>query len=126
MPAFYLGYVDILIICDNLAFDDFTGAYRGSLKQPDHFLRVDTDDNPRIVVESGWSESFPHLRNDKDLWLRGNTSVVLVILLKWSAISNNRIKGTVEIWRRGPAGNNTFVTMVTIYLRLQRAIRHLS
>ncbi|KAG2019569.1 hypothetical protein GB937_005118 [Aspergillus fischeri] len=47
-----------------------------SVKQPDRYLRVDTGPEPRIVVEPGWSESFPHLRGDKNLWLRGNASVV--------------------------------------------------
>ncbi|KAK6835887.1 hypothetical protein RU639_002079 [Aspergillus parasiticus] len=95
-------------------FNNFSGIYQGSIKQPDHFLRVDTNTEPRIVVESGWSESFPHLRSDKDLWMRGNASVALVILLKWSALSNNRIKGTVEIWRRN-AGGNLFSTTIPIF-----------
>lgn len=30
----------------NLAFDNFSGVYQGSVKQPDHFLRVDTDPEP--------------------------------------------------------------------------------
>ncbi|EAW22496.1 uncharacterized protein NFIA_011850 [Aspergillus fischeri NRRL 181] len=34
-------------------FDNFTGVHQGSVKEPDHFLRVDTDPDPRIVVESG-------------------------------------------------------------------------
>ncbi|KAE8372793.1 hypothetical protein BDV26DRAFT_273396 [Aspergillus bertholletiae] len=92
-------------------FTNFSGVYQGSIKQPDHFLRVDTSPDPRIVVESGWSESFPHLRSDKDLWLRGNVSVKLVILLKWSSLSNRRIKGTAEIWRRNTAGNLFSSTM---------------
>ncbi|KAE8154410.1 hypothetical protein BDV25DRAFT_135844 [Aspergillus avenaceus] len=92
-------------------FDHFSGIYRGSVKQPDHFLRVDTDPGPRIVVESGWSESFSHLQQDKDLWLQGSLSVVLVILLRWSALSCGRIKGTAEIWRRDTTGNLCSTTM---------------
>ncbi|PKX91488.1 uncharacterized protein P174DRAFT_374508 [Aspergillus novofumigatus IBT 16806] len=92
-------------------FNNFTGVHQGSVKEPDHFLRVDTDPDPRIVVESGWSESFTHLRSDKNLWLKGNPSVVLVILLKWSALSYNRIKGTVEVWRRDSTGNLVSSTM---------------
>ncbi|PKY04602.1 hypothetical protein P168DRAFT_296403 [Aspergillus campestris IBT 28561] len=85
-------------------FDQFSGMYSGSSKQPDHYLRVDTDPSPQIVVESGWSESFPHLRNDKDLWMLGDPSVVLVILLRWTTISNGRIKGCAEVWRRDTVG----------------------
>ncbi|QSS56973.1 ornithine decarboxylase antizyme [Histoplasma capsulatum var. duboisii H88] len=46
------------------------------------FFRADTDDFPSIVMESGWSESLPYLRADKDLWIKGNNFVQLVILLK--------------------------------------------
>ncbi|RHZ64875.1 hypothetical protein CDV55_105195 [Aspergillus turcosus] len=88
-----------------------TSVHQGSVKQPDHFLRVDTDPDPRIVVESGWSESFPNLRSDKNLWLKGNPSVLLVILLKWSALASNRIKGTAEVWRRDTTGNLVSFTM---------------
>lgn len=105
-----------LTICNNSAFKNFAGGYQGSIKQPDHFLRVDSDPEPRIVVESGWGKTFPHLRSDKNVWLEGHVSVILVILLKWSALSNNRIKGTAEIWRRDGAGNLVSSAMVIIYL----------
>jgi hypothetical protein len=110
----YFSYGVALTICNNLAFDNFTGVHPGSVKEPDHFLRVDTDPVPRIVVESGWSESFTHLRSDKNLRLKDNPSVVLVILLKWSALYS-RIKGTAEIWRRDTTGYNFLTTMVIIY-----------
>ncbi|KAE8316639.1 hypothetical protein BDV41DRAFT_561942 [Aspergillus transmontanensis] len=71
------------------------GVYQGSVKQPDHFLRVDADPDARIVMESGWSESFPHLQSDKDLWMKGNA----------------KMKGTAEIWRRDPTGNLVLTTM---------------
>ncbi|GFF91645.1 hypothetical protein IFM47457_08909 [Aspergillus lentulus] len=100
-----------LTICNNLAFDNFTGLHQGSVKGPDHFLRADTDPEPRIVVESSWSEPFPHLQNDKNLRIRGNASVILVILLKCSALSYSRIKGTAEIWRRDTTGNLFSTTM---------------
>lgn len=37
---------------------------------------MDTNPSPHRIVESGWSESFPHLRHDKDLCLLGDLSVV--------------------------------------------------
>ncbi|KAL5355592.1 hypothetical protein BJX96DRAFT_170819 [Aspergillus floccosus] len=92
-------------------FDQFSGVYKASSKQPDHYLRIDTDPSPRIIIESGWSESFPHLRHDKDLWMLGDPSVVLVILLRWTAISNGRIKGCAEVWRRDAVGSLISNTM---------------
>ncbi|KNG89743.1 hypothetical protein ANOM_001974 [Aspergillus nomiae NRRL 13137] len=85
-------------------FDTFTGPYVLSSKEPDLFLRPDTSDLPLIVIESGWSESWPRLHCDKDLWLNGSSEVNVVILLMWSKISNNRAKGMAEVWRRGGDG----------------------
>lgn len=117
---FYFSYGVGLTICNNLAFDNFTGLHQGSVKGPDHFLRADTDPEPRIVVESSWSEPFPHLQNDKNLRIRGNASVILVILLKCSALSYSRIKGTAEIWRRDTTGNLFSTTMVIMHLHPRR------
>ncbi|KAL5359507.1 hypothetical protein BJX96DRAFT_174410 [Aspergillus floccosus] len=86
-------------------FKGFTGLYQSSEKEPDLFLRPDTTAFPTVVIESGWSESFPYLRRDKDLWMQGCSTVNVVILLKWSKLSGNRVKGTAEIWTRDTAGN---------------------
>jgi hypothetical protein len=94
-------------------FDGFTGSYTLSSKEPDLFVRPDSNNLPLVVVESGWSESFPRLRADKDLWLNGSTQVNVVIILKWYLISQNRVKGTAEVWRRG-AGGLTVDTKVSI------------
>ncbi|OAX84051.1 hypothetical protein ACJ72_01586 [Emergomyces africanus] len=93
-------------------FDGFTGVYQSSHKEPDFVFRADTDDFPSIVIESSWSESFPYLQADKDLWFKGNNSVQLVILLKWSKISGGRVKGSAEIWRRDGTGNLVATEMI--------------
>lgn len=80
------------------------------------FLRPDTSPLPLIVVESGWSESWPRLDADKNLWLNGSTDVNLVILLKWSKQARNRGKGTAEIWTRDPAGGLTVCKKVLTVL----------
>ncbi|KAG5302790.1 ornithine decarboxylase antizyme [Histoplasma capsulatum G186AR] len=95
-------------------FDGFTGVYQGSYKEPDFFFRADNDDFPSIVMESGWSESLPYLRADKDLWIKGNDFVQLVILLKWHNVSGGRVKGSAEIWRRNGTGNLA-TTEMTIF-----------
>ncbi|KAI9373409.1 hypothetical protein BJX61DRAFT_533174 [Aspergillus egyptiacus] len=83
-----------------LAFDQFSGIYR-----------VDTDPLPRIILESGWSASFPSLREDKDVWLLGDPSVVLVMLLQWTAVSNGRVKDCAEVWRRDTLGSRVSSTV---------------
>lgn len=55
--------------------------------------------------------------------MKGNAPIVLVILLKWSALSYNRIKGTVEIWCRDTGGNLISTTMVIIYSSPRRGYR---
>ncbi|KAE8340437.1 hypothetical protein BDV24DRAFT_175335 [Aspergillus arachidicola] len=84
--------------------NSFTGKYTHSSKDPDLFLRAATNRLPSIVFECGWSESWPRLHADKDLWMYGSTTVKMVILLKWSKCAGNRCKGTAEVWTRNPAG----------------------
>jgi hypothetical protein len=67
---------------------------------------VDTAPLPRIAIESGWSENFPKLQRDKDVWLVGGApDVQLVILLKWFKLSRSRVKGLIQVWKRDAAGN---------------------
>ncbi|KAE8139861.1 hypothetical protein BDV38DRAFT_241348 [Aspergillus pseudotamarii] len=88
-------------------FDGFTGQYLHSSKEPDLFLRPATYSPPSIVIESGWSESWPRLHADKDLWFYGSATTNVVILLKWSKCVRNKCKGKVEVWTRNPAGGLT-------------------
>lgn len=68
-------------------------------------LRPDTHGSlPRVIVESGWSESWPHLEADKNLWFSGGLDVAYVILLKWTRIANGYVTGLIEVWHRNPAG----------------------
>jgi len=83
----------------------FLWIYTGSSKQPDMFFRPDTSSHfPRVVIESGWSESWPHLRSGIHLWFSGGPEVRYVILLKWSKISDLQVKGLVEVYHRNAAG----------------------
>ncbi|KAK2765155.1 hypothetical protein FQN54_008854 [Arachnomyces sp. PD_36] len=84
-------------------FNEFTGPYHGSRIDPDLFIRTDVSGSPSIVMGSGWSETLPYLREDKDLWMEGS-SVELVILLKWTNLSNNKVKGDAEVWRHNAEG----------------------
>lgn len=59
---------------------------------------------PTIVLEMGCNESFTSLRDDKDLWLLGNPITQVVILIKWSRLAQNKVKGDLEHWIRGAEG----------------------
>ncbi|OXV07090.1 hypothetical protein Egran_05145 [Elaphomyces granulatus] len=86
-------------------FHGFQGRYIGAKKTADWICRADTDRFPRILVEVGWTEIFPRLRQDKDLWIRGAADVQLVILVNWNKLRHGRVNGTVEVWGRDNAGD---------------------
>ncbi|KAF9888179.1 hypothetical protein FE257_009174 [Aspergillus nanangensis] len=92
-------------------FDQFSGIYSDSSKQPDYYIRVTSISSPRIIIETGWTESWPRLRQDKNLWMLGDPSVLIVILIRWTAITRGRIKGSLEVWRRDTAGTLVSSTM---------------
>lgn len=58
---------------------------------------------PRIVFESGWSESFNELLEDVREWLVGaNGAVQAVLLIKWMKSSTTEfVRGLVELWVLG-------------------------
>ena len=73
---------------------------------------------PTVVVEAGWSEFFPRLRNDMKLWIQGGAGgVKMVLLFKWSQLKDRRVKAAVEVYDVNPAGNeNLMQTEVAINL----------
>lgn len=46
--------------------------------------------------------------------MHGCAFVELVILLSWTKVSGNRIKGIIEVWRRNGAGGLSVTEMVSI------------
>jgi hypothetical protein len=63
-------------------------------------IRPDNQRLPTLVIESGWSESFPRLRNDLNLWLVGGAGAVkATIILKWQTVTGtNRVRGVAEFY----------------------------
>ncbi|KAJ9262979.1 hypothetical protein DTO212C5_7752 [Paecilomyces variotii] len=72
--ASLLNQQETLLLADGSGtkVENFTGIYAGSAKEPDWFMRPDSAQFPRVVIESGWSEPHPNLLRDKDLWMNGN------------------------------------------------------
>ncbi|KAI9926192.1 hypothetical protein ASPWEDRAFT_623743 [Aspergillus wentii DTO 134E9] len=69
-------------------------------KAPYFMVRPRRSRIPRVVFESGWSESLDDLHSDINKWLVGGDGAVqVVILLKWSKVeSSNRVRGSVELY----------------------------
>lgn len=100
-----------------IAFRNFQVPYTSSSKEPDLSIRSDAQELPQIVFESGWAEFWPRLHQGMQLWLTGGQPMVhLVILLKWSQLSRNRVTGVVEVFDRDTAGSpRPRQTEVTFY-----------
>lgn len=94
----------------NAAFDKFTRIYAGSSKEADLTIGPTVALYPSIVFESGWSESFPALRRDKDLWIGGcGGHVELVILVKFNKLAGGRVSGMIEVWAGDAAANEWLI-----------------
>ncbi|KAM5447896.1 hypothetical protein MaudCBS49596_005691 [Microsporum audouinii] len=103
---FYFSFLKFdLIDIVLLAFKGFATPYTSATKEPDACILPDTLPLPTVAVETGWSESWPRLNADKDLWLVGGASVELVLLIRWTKISGGRVKGDLHVHGKDPAGN---------------------
>jgi hypothetical protein len=81
-----------------------------SFKEPDAYIQPKGCPLPTVVFEVGYSESYPRLLRDKDLWLVGAAAHVnVVVLIKWSLLTQSRIKGRLEVWRKNQPAPLTFV-----------------
>ncbi|RDW74402.1 uncharacterized protein DSM5745_07064 [Aspergillus mulundensis] len=90
------------------SFQDFVAPYAGSRKHPDWALIPNADALPSIVAESGWSDCWPKLITEMEMWLQGGRpNVQLVLLFKWSKRVNNNVVGEVRLYHQGAAGNST-------------------
>lgn len=78
----------------------------GSRKEPDYCLYPRSLDLPTIVVESGWSESMPSLERDMNLWLQGgNGAVQLVLIIKWTKHTDQRVSAGFRVFSLNADGN---------------------
>lgn len=58
------------------------------------------------MVESGWSERWPQLNQDSDLWMRGGApEVQLVLIFHWRKLRGGRVRGDLQVWDRDALGN---------------------
>ncbi|ODM17647.1 hypothetical protein SI65_07322 [Aspergillus cristatus] len=87
-------------------FENFQAPYTASHKEPDQCILPPGKSLPTVVIESGWSETKPQLYRDRDLWLRGGVgNIQVVIILKWSADSERKVKGDIEVYDLDTLGN---------------------
>jgi hypothetical protein len=87
---------------------------------------------PTVTVETGWSETYPYLRRDVDVWLSGGAGMITIcLLINLNKRSGNRFAGILEVYRATAAGYamtdrfvslTTTVNLFTIYTYLCREV----
>lgn len=63
----------------------FTGAYKGSKKEPDMLFKYKGQDRKVLytaVIEIGFSETYKELIDDIKMWIEGNKDIRTVILIR--------------------------------------------
>ncbi|KAE8314931.1 hypothetical protein BDV41DRAFT_575275 [Aspergillus transmontanensis] len=85
-------------------FNGFPPPMQNAYKEPGLVFVYGHTQLPTVLVEVGYSQTWPSLLKDKDLWFQCNTSVNVVVLLKWNKRKGNRVAGYLEVFRRwGPS-----------------------
>lgn len=79
-----------------------------SFAEPNLYLEPRGFPMPTIVFVSGFSQLYPYLLMQKDVWLIGGAAHVnIVFIVKWSEIA--RVEGRLEIWRKNQQGPENIV-----------------
>ncbi|KAE8150610.1 hypothetical protein BDV25DRAFT_172033 [Aspergillus avenaceus] len=82
-------------------FDNFPIPWQSVYKEPDMVFVYGPRDLPTVLVEVGYSQSWPRLLQDKDVWFQAAPTVNVVVLVKWNRCTNSRVAGYLELFRRG-------------------------
>ncbi|KAE8374635.1 hypothetical protein BDV26DRAFT_295767 [Aspergillus bertholletiae] len=70
-------------------------------KEPDVVFVYGPGELPTVVVEVGYSQAWPSLLEDRNMWFKSAATVNVVILVKWNKRAQNKVAGYLEIFRRG-------------------------
>lgn len=89
-----------------IGFENFQAPYTASHKEPDQCILPPGKSLPTVVIESGWSETKQQLYRDRDLWLKGGVrNIQVVIILKWGADPERKVRGDIEVYDLDTLGN---------------------
>lgn len=97
LVGYLITYNRLRLISIAIAFD--TGPYKGAKKEPDYLIRPEGLRLPTFTVESGWTETMTRLQDDLNLLLvGGNGDIKVVLVVKWTRNSENKVKGTAHLY----------------------------
>ncbi|KAG0138788.1 hypothetical protein HOY82DRAFT_544840 [Tuber indicum] len=94
-------------------YDNFVGAYKGSIKTPTYAFQPRGGPSlggfpefPTVVVESGINEPYAELQANARLWQEGTAGAVRVVLqAQFSAPTENKMRLFLSVTRFGPDGH---------------------
>jgi hypothetical protein len=103
------SYISNRVLC-GVGFNTFAAPYQMSFAEPNLYLKPSGFPLPTVVFVSGFSQLYPYLLMQKDVWLIGGAAHVnIVFIVEWCQISQSRIEGRLEFWRKNQQGPETFV-----------------
>ena len=100
---------DWILANNPLALNQFQGIYANSVKEPDAMLRATGEPHPCMTIEAGWSESYPKLVEDVEVWMVGGAAVTkLSLLVKFNSRTGGRFAAFLQAARQVPGGGWAF------------------
>ncbi|KAI9931047.1 hypothetical protein MW887_010702 [Aspergillus wentii] len=90
----------MLTTTSNTLFRFSSGPYAQMTKAPNIAVQLNATGLPRVVFESGFSQSFDNLRADVGEWMIGGTGAVqAVVVVKWKpSRAIMRVRGDVKLY----------------------------
>ncbi|KAE8360457.1 hypothetical protein BDV27DRAFT_161628 [Aspergillus caelatus] len=105
--------LDEVSLSSTCRFDNFPIPWQSIYKEPDLVFVYGPMNHPTVLVEVGYSQSWPSLLQDKDVWFQAAPTVNVIVLVKWDKRTNSRVAGYLELFRRG-APNPTHIDIFPI------------
>ncbi|OGM42404.1 hypothetical protein ABOM_008404 [Aspergillus bombycis] len=113
---FSVGELDSIFILGPRRYDSFPPPWNNIYKEPDVAITFAGVPLPMIAVEVGYTESWPKLLRDRDLWIIGGAPHVnAVLLVKWNLRKNNHVAGYLELHRPGVANPPRLVSIKKLF-----------
>ncbi|KAB8208231.1 hypothetical protein BDV34DRAFT_222700 [Aspergillus parasiticus] len=101
---FTLVDVQEISMSSTCRFNSFPTPWQNVYKSPDLVFVYGPTQLPTVVFEVGYSQTWPSLLKDKDLWFQCAANVNVIVLLKWNLRKRKRVAGYIEVFRRfGPS-----------------------
>ncbi|KNG86237.1 hypothetical protein ANOM_005602, partial [Aspergillus nomiae NRRL 13137] len=111
--------LDEVLLLATCRFDNFPVPWQSIYIEPDMVFVYGSMNLPTVLVEVGYSQSWPSLIQDKDVCFQAAPTVNVVVLVKWNKRTNSTVAGYLELFRRG-APTPTHIVRYFSYINTTR------